>query len=141
MAIKVKDAAQSAAKFAQRGAAAASDYAAGVQAAGADWQNNTAASAETYNAAVQDSISRGAFAKGVQKAGGDKYARKASTTGAQRFPAGVRDAQGDWATNTQPFLDTIRNVTLPARRPKGDPANYARVQAVGDALRRRKLAG
>jgi hypothetical protein len=141
MAIKVKDAAASAAKFAQRGAAAASDYAAGVQAAGQDWQNNTAASTETYNAAMQDSISRGAFAKGIVKAGGDKYARKASTTGAQRFPAGVRDAQQDWASNTQPYLDVIRNVTLPARRPKGDPANYARVQAVGDALRRRKLAG
>ncbi len=141
MAIKVKDAAASAAKFAQRGAAAASDYAAGVQAAGQDWQSNTAASEETYNAAMQDAIGRRAFGKGVAKAGGDKYSRRASTTGAQRFPAGVRDAQGDWATNTQPYLDTIRNVQLPPRRPKGDPANFARVQAVGDALRRRKLAG
>jgi hypothetical protein len=141
MAIKVKDAATSAAKFAQRGAAAVSDYAAGVQGAGQDWQTNAAAAEETFAAGIQDAISRRAFSKGVSKAGGEKYSRKASTVGAQRFPQGVRDAQNDWATNTQPYLDTIRSVQLPPRRPKGDPANFARVQAVGEALRRRKLAG
>jgi len=141
LAIKVKDAASASQKFAQRGAAAASDYAAGVQAAGQDWQANAAASADNYAAAVQEAIGRNAFQRGIQQAGADKFARKASTVGAQRFPQGVRDAQGDWATAAEPFLQTIRNVTLPPRRPKGDPTNIDRVRAVADALRRRKVAG
>lgn len=141
MAIKVKDAATSARKFTQRAAAAAPDYQAGVQAAGEDWQRNTAGAAENYNAAVQEAIGRGAFARGVQKAGAQKFATKAASVGARRFPEGVREAGPDFQAGVEPFLSTIAGLTLPPRRPKGDPANFARVQAIGDALRRRKVAG
>ena len=141
MAIKVKDAATASKKFTQRGAAAAADYQAGVQAAGADWQTNTAASAENYAAGVQEAIGRGAFGKGVAKAGGAKYAGKASTVGARRFPEGVREAGPDFEAGVTPYLQTIAALTLPPRRPKGDPANFGRVQAIGEALRRRKLGG
>ena len=141
MAIKVKPAAEAVRKFTQRGAAAAADYQAGVQAAAQDWQTNTAGSAENYAAGVQDAIGRGAFAKGVAKAGGSKYAQKAGTIGARRFPEGVREAGPDFEAGVTPYLQTIAALTLPPRRPKGDPANFARVQAVGEALRRRKLGG
>lgn len=90
MPIKVKDVATSSKKFTLRGAAAAADYQAGVLAAGQDWQTNTAASAENFAAGVGEAITRGAFAKGVAKAGGAKYAQKAGTVGARRFPEGVR---------------------------------------------------
>jgi len=141
MAIKVKDVATSSKKFTQRGAAAAGDYQAGVQAAGQEWQTNTAASAENFAAGVGDAIARGAFAKGVAKAGGAKYAAKAGTIGARRFPEGVREAGPDFEAGVAPYLQTIAGLTLPPRRPKGDPANFARVQAIGEALRRRKLGG
>jgi len=141
MPIKVKDVSVATSKFTQRAAAAASDYQAGVQGAGEDWQRNTAASAENYNAAVQDAISRNAFARGVSAAGGAKFAQKASTTGARRFPEGVREGGPAFAAGVTPYLQTIAALTLPPRRPKGDPANFARVQAVGEALRRRKVAG
>lgn len=137
--MKVKDAAQSAAKFKTRAMAAGADYAAGVKAAGGEWQANAAAAGENYASGVQAAIGRGAFAKGVQQAGSEKYTRNASGIGAQRYPQGVGNAEGDWARGVQPYLETLRNLTPPPRRPKGDPGNYARVQAVGEALRARKL--
>lgn len=139
MAIRVADAAAAAKKFAQRGAAASSDYAAGVTGAGASWQQQTAAAAETYQAAVQDAINRGAFARGVQQAGGQKYEEKARTVGAQRFGPGVTAAAPEWERQTSPYLQAIASLTLPPRRPKGDPSNLARVSAVTEALRARKV--
>jgi hypothetical protein len=32
-------------------------------------------------------------------------------------------------------------LTLPPRRPKGDPANFQRSQMVADALRKKKVGG
>jgi hypothetical protein len=141
MAIKVKDAGTSAAKYSTRAAAAAPDYATGVAAAGQDWQTNTTQAEPNYDAAVQDAISRKAFSRGVTAAGGAKFATNASTTGAQRYPQGVRNAQGAWQSGVAPYLQTIASTSLPPRRPKGDPANMARVQAVTDALRKKKLSG
>jgi hypothetical protein len=141
MAIKVKDAGTAASKFTQRAAAAAGDYQAGVQGAGEDWQRNTAASADNYAAAVQEAITRGAFQRGVQAAGGAKFASRAATTGARRFPEGVREGGPAFQAGVQPYLQTIAGLTLPPRRPKGDPANFQRVQVIGDALRRRKVGG
>jgi hypothetical protein len=141
MAIDVKDAATSAAKFTQRGAAAAGDYQSGVRGAGAKWQQATGAAAENYAAGVQDAIGRGAFARGVSKAGGAKFETKASTVGARRFPEGIRDAGPAFQEGVQPYLQVIAGLTLPPRRPKGDPANFQRVQVIGEALRRRKVSG
>lgn len=141
MAIKVKDAGSAAAKFTQRAAAAAGDYQTGVQGAGEDWARNAAASVDNYNAAVQEAITRGAFARGVSKAGGAKFAQRASTVGARRFPEGVREAAPAFQEGVAPYLQVISGLTLPPRRPKGDPANMQRVQAVTEALRRRKVAG
>lgn len=141
MAIKVKDAATAAAKFVQRGQAAAPDYQKGVAASGEAWLANSTASKETYAQGVQEAIGRDAFAKGVVKAGAAKFTTAASGKGAQRYPQGVATAGPAWAEGTQPFLTTLAGLTLPPRRPKGDPGNMARVQAVTDALRKRKLQG
>ena len=137
--MKVKDAAVSAAKFKTRAMAAGGDYMAGVKAAGADWQAGAAGAGENYNQGVQAAIARNAFTKGVAAAGPDKYVRNAAGVGAQRYPQGVGNAEADWQKGTAPYLDTLRNAQLPPRRPKGDPGNYLRVQAVGEALRARKL--
>ena len=139
MAIKVKDAASSAQKFVTRAQSAAGDYSKGVQGAGADWQQKTAGAAEAYAGGVQAAIANGRFAKGVQQAGGAKYEKNASTKGAQRYPQGVAAAGPDWQAATGKFLDTIAGLSLPPRRPKGDPANYQRSQMVGDALRKAKM--
>jgi len=141
LALKVKDAALAARKFVDRGRAAAGDYAAGVAGAAGDWQQRTAAAAETYNQGVQDAISRGAFTRGINGAAATKYQERASGVGAQRFPQGIGAAGPEWEQKTQPYLQTIASLNLEPRRPKGDPANIRRVEQVATALRRRKVGG
>jgi len=141
MPVEVKDVGMASRKFVTRGQAAGGDYTEGVRGSGQRWQANASASAENYNAGVQQAITRGSFAKGVNEAGGGKYEQKATTLGAQRFPQGIAQAGPAWAEGTGPYLDTIRGLNLPPRRPRGDPANYLRNQAIGEALRRRKVGG
>lgn len=139
MAVSVKDVTASAQKFVQRAQAAGPAYTAGVQNAGGKWASNTKASAQTYALGVQEAVANGRYASGINQQAQTKYQTRASGVGAQRYPQGVAGAQDAWATNTQPYLQTIANLNLPARQPKGSAANYQRVQAVGDALRAKKL--
>ena len=139
MAIKVKDAAASAKKFVQRAAAAAPDYAAGVKGAGQSWEAGAVAGAENYGTGVTQAVNDKRFERGVRAAGGAKYQERASTLGAQRFPTGVQAAESAWQKGAAPFLEVIRGLTLPPRRPKGDPGNYMRAQAVGEALNKARL--
>jgi len=90
MAKKVKAVADAAVKFVNRASAAGGDYKTGVAMAGQHWADATSASSDTYNAGVQAAIGRGAFAKGVVKAGPSKYQTNASTKGANHYPEGVR---------------------------------------------------
>jgi hypothetical protein len=140
-AVVVKDVASAAKKFSSRAALSGPDYAAGVAAAGARWQANAAAGDQNFAAGVQEAIANGRFAKGIAKAGAAKYTERASTVGAQRFPQGAQAAEQTWATNVQPYLQTISNLTLPPRGPKGDPRNQQRSQMIADALRKKKVAG
>lgn len=139
MAIRIRDAGQLAKKFSTRAAAASGDYKAGVEAAGNDWAQNTAASEDNYKAGVMQAANDGRFGKGVAAAGAAKYVTRAAGLGAQRFPTGVAAAEGDWVKGTQPYLQTIANLTLPPRRPKGDPANQQRSNVIATALRAQKL--
>jgi len=141
MPIQIKTADVISKKYATRGAAAGADYQAGVSSPRQDWATATQAAAQTYAAGVQAAIGQGSFAKGVNAAGTPKWQRKASGVGAQRYGPGVQAAQGDYATAVTPYLDVLRNLTLPPRAPKGDPGNIARVAAVAQALRAKKLQG
>lgn len=138
MAVTVKNAAQSAALFAQRAQAAGPQYTAGVTAAGPSWSANTTASAPNWAAGVQAAITDGRFANGVQGAQ-QKYVTNASGKGARNYPAAVASAGPAWQAGTQPYLTTIANLTLPPRGPVGSPQNNLRVSAVTDALRQQKL--
>jgi hypothetical protein len=138
-AIRIKDTGTLSKKFVQRATQAAPDYKTGVEAAGQDWQTRTAASGDNYTAGVQAAIGRKAFEKGVNEAGSAKYTTRAGTLGAQRYPSGVGAAEGDWAKGVQPYLDELKGMELPPRRPKGDPGNQARANAVATRLRARKI--
>jgi hypothetical protein len=139
MAIRIKDVGSLAKKFVMRAGAAAADYKSGVEAAGQDWQTRTAASGDNYAAGVTAAIGDKRFEKGVTEAGAGKYTTRAGTLGAQRFPTGVAAAEGDWSKGAAPYLDELRNMDLPPRRPKGDPGNQARANAVATRLRAKKL--
>jgi hypothetical protein len=141
MAINVKSAAAAATKFVQAAQSAGPAYTAGVQNAGASWATNTAASAQAWQQGVSQAVSDGRFAKGVNQTSQNKYQVRAAGVGAQRYGPGVAGAQQTYQTNVAPYLATIAQLNLPARQPKGSPANIARVQAVTQALRAQKLGG
>lgn len=138
--IAVKSAAASAALFVQRASAAGAQYTAGVQNAGQLWQANTAAAAPNWAAGVQQAITDGRFASGVQGAT-QKYQTNAAGKGARNYVPGVSAAGPAWQANTTPFLNVIANLTLPPKGPTGSPQNIQRVSAVADALRQAKLSG
>lgn len=135
MAIRVKNVTELAKKFVTRAGSAGADYKSGVEAGAADWEANTAASEDTWAAGVQEAIGAKRFGSGVRKAGSKKYVERASVLGAQRYPQGIAAAEKTWADAVSPFLEVIKGLTLPPRRPKGSPENYQRVQVVGEALR------
>lgn len=138
MPLKVRDLNTSARKFAERAAAAQPDYVSGVQGSGAAWEQATASSEQNYNDGVQAAIGRGAFARGVKNAGGAYFETRAVQIGGARFAQGVRAGQDNWAEGFKVSADTLRNLTLPPRAPKGDPRNAQRSLDVQTALRRAK---
>ncbi len=140
MAIRLKPIDRIVAKFVSRASGAGADYKEGVQQPRRDQAEAAAAAAQIWADGVQQAITAGRFAKGVRAAGTEKYTRKASTIGAQRYPQGVQAAQADFQAGVTPFLETIAALTLPERFPKGDPRNNARVSAVTEALRKKATA-
>ncbi|TAL43317.1 MAG: hypothetical protein EPN91_06630 [Salinibacterium sp.] len=141
MAKKVKPVADAATKFVNRASAAGGDYKAGVSNAGQTWSDHTAMSADTYAAGVQAAIGRGAFQKGVTKAGPQKYQTNASTKGANHYPEGIRGGQGAYQQNAAPYFDALSGIVYPPRRPRGDPANQARSIIVQTTLHTKRVAG
>jgi hypothetical protein len=136
--MQVKDAATVAAKWAQRAGAASGDYTKGVQNTTKDWAADTAASAGAWASGVQAAVGNGAFTKGVNAAGTQKWRTMASSKGATRYPQGVQAAQPAYTTGIGPVLQVLGSIQLPPRGPKGDPGNINRVTAVTTALRKLK---
>jgi len=141
MARKVKNVADAATKFVQRASAAGNDYKMGVSNAGQAWVDQTSQSADTYAAGVQAGIGRGAFQKGVVKAGAAKYQTNASGKGANHYPEGIRGGQAPYQQNSAPYFDALGSIVYPPRRPRGDPANQARSIIVQTTLHAKRVGG
>ena len=139
MAKKVKSVTDAATKFVNRASGAAGDYKNGVATAGQAWLDDTVMSADTYASGVQQAIGRGAFAKGVQKAGATKYQTNASTKGANHYPEGIRGGQASYQQNAAPYFDALSSIVYPPRRPRGDPANQARSIIVQTTLHNKRV--
>lgn len=135
----VKDISRVAAKWAQNAGSASGSYAEGVQNPKTDWATATAAAQENYKIAVTKAANEGRFARGVSRAGTAKQQGNALQKGVQRYSQGVAVAQPDYSAGVEPYLNVIRNVTLPPRKPKGDPANIQRVAAIATALNAAKV--
>jgi len=115
------------------------DYKQGVESPRVDWAKATQQAAAAQAAGVQAAIAEKRFEKGVAKAGTSKWQKNASEKGTQRWGAGVQAAGEDYATGFQPYADTIKSTTLPARYPKGDPRNLERVKVMAQALHAKKV--
>ena len=141
MVIKLKPIADVATKWARRSSAAGPDYEAGIKNPKADWATETKNAEGAFEAGIQDAVSRKAFSKGVNKAGSEKWARKAVAVGPARYGPGVNAAQSDYSNEFGPYRDTLERVSLPQRGRKGDPANIERVRAIATALHSQKTGG
>lgn len=136
--VNFKDLSKSAAKFTNNGAAAQQTYVQNAAAAGQHWQDNTAAAEGNYVQGVQAAASRGAFGKGVAKAGAAKYSKQVQAVGGARFADGITKAAPAWQAGFGAIAQQVQNTQLPARGPRGSAANYQRAAAMGAAFRAAK---
>lgn len=129
MAIRIKDTASLAKKFVQRAGAASGDYKDGVAQSGQDWEAGARAGADNYRIAVTQAATEGRFERGIAAAGAAKFVNRATTLGAQRYGTGVQAAEGDWSKGVAPYLDALKGLELPPRRPRGQNADRANAVA------------
>ncbi len=140
MALKVKAIDNSTVKWEERARGAAAEYGENAKAAASDWATNTAKAADTYGMAISAPGIKTRFARGVARAGAAKYLRKIESVGQERFAGGISAATTDYKAGAEPYYATLSALTLTARKPRGDPANYNRVEQVGKALNAKRLA-
>lgn len=140
MALNVKPIDAASTKWSDNAGRAAGEYATNAAAAAEDWARKTAASGDNYGQAISAPGIKNRFTAGVRRAGAAKYARKIADVARDRFGPGVAAAQPDYKAGAEPYYQTLAGLSLSARKPKGDPANYKRVEEVGKALNAKKLA-
>jgi len=119
--------------------ARAGDYKAGVLDPKRDWETETAAAEAAYEDGVTAAIADKRFGKGVREAGTEKWKRKASTLGVDRWPAGIRVAGPNYEAGFKPYHETIKATTLPPRYRRGDERNFERVRVMAMALHKKRV--
>ena len=139
-ALKVKDISASTTKWSENASRAAEEFATNAEASADAWARNTQAAADTFHQAITAAGIKTRFQRGVAKAGAAKFARKIRDVARDRFGPGVTMATIDYSAGAEPYFTTLAGLTLSARKPRGDPANYNRVQEVGKALNAKRLA-
>jgi len=140
VAIKVKDISMSTTKWADKARGASAEFATEAEASAELWAGNTAKAADTFHQAITAANIKERFRRGVIRAGAAKFARKIRDVGADRFATGVDAATEDYKAGAEPYFSTIAALTLSKRKPRGDPANYKRVEEIGKALNAKRLA-
>lgn len=140
MPIKVKAVEASTTKWSENAGRAAAEFADRALAAADDWAKNTQAAAGNFHQAITAPGIQERFRRGVARAGAAKFARKIESVARDRFAPGVAAATTDYHTGVEPYFSTIAALTLSPRKPRGDPANYRRVEEIGKALNAKRLA-
>jgi hypothetical protein len=136
--MKVKPLDQITKKWQERASVAGGAYKDGVMST-TGWASATSAGKDNWAQGVQAAAANGSFEKGVNAAGDAAWQSGAANKGAARYPNGVQGAGPKFSAGFGKYASVLSSLTLPARFPKGNPQNVARVQAVVDALRRAKL--
>lgn len=121
-------------KWQRKAAAAAQDYSNGVERTQNDWQAKTLAGQANYNAGVQAAMSAKRWESNVAKAGTAKWKANTLAKGPGRWVEGISMSGDAYSRGFAPYAQVISGLTLPPRGARGDVKNYARSQAVGQAL-------
>lgn len=114
-------------------------YEEGISAPARDWKEEAVKGQAAYEAAMRDPKVLALRRANIEKAGTEKWQRKAKAVGPTRFREGVPAAEEDFGTGFAPYHATISAVVLPEKGARGDPKNYARVKAIGDALHKKRM--
>jgi len=140
MGLNVKPIDASTEKWSSNAGRAAAECAANAEAAADTWARNTAAAADNFGQAISAAGIKNRFRAGVVKAGAAKFARKVKALIPARFSGGVAEGAPDYKAGAEPYYSTLAALTLPARKPRGDPGNLARVDVGNKALHAKKIA-
>ena len=81
------------------------------------------------------------FRKGVNRVSTEDWKKMAVEVGANRYAEGVRAKAEKYAQRIAKVLAILKEIQLPPRGPRGDPRNYERVKAIGQALHQAKVEG
>lgn len=127
-------------KYVARAGVAGPDYEKGVKAPKRPWAESAAGAKDTYRAAITEADIPDRFARGITKAGNEKWSKMAVAKGVARFAAGVDAGKEEYKSSMSEVLSTIEGITLKDRGPRGSATNYDRVKAIGDALHAARLA-
>jgi len=139
-ALKVKPIEASTTKWSENAARSAGEFATEAEASADAWATNTVKAADTYGQAISAPGIKLRFSKGVSRAGAAKFARKIRDVARDRYGPGVGAATVDYKAGAEPYFTTLAGITLTTRKPRGDPANYGRVEQIGKALNAKRLA-
>lgn len=131
----VPDPGRVAEKWSRRASGASQDYQSGVEQTSASWSAAAGAAKDVWKTAVTAAAGRGAFEKGVARAGDAKWKSNTVSKGPARYAQGVGVAQADYSSQVAPYLQLIGATDLPPRGPAGSPGNIQRVAALATALR------
>ena len=138
--VKIKPLTAIADKWAEVTPGRASYYEAGVRDPLEDWEEATVAAQAAYKAAVSAADIGKRHSGGVKRAGTAKWQRKAIDLGVGRFGPGVMAAKDDYNDGFAPYQAVLAATDMPARKPRGDPANNERTKVLNTALFKKRLA-
>lgn len=136
---QIKDTAAIAEKWARVTPGRSAEYLQGVKNPRTPWAAATAGANDNWKAGVQQAAANNAFSRGVAAAGDQTWQNGAVNKGPARFVEGVSIGQPDFQAGFSPYADVIRNTQLPPRFPAGDPRNLKRVEAIAQALRKKRV--
>jgi hypothetical protein len=123
--ITASDAAQ---RHSEAGLRLSDRYSKGVTGKGGRWQSGAAGAQKNYNDGIQQSISKGSYAKGVSKAGSSKYDHGVTTKGVRNWGPGMSDSAQAYTTGVSKVAGLWSQALSTPRGPKRSPANLQRMQ-------------
>jgi len=114
-------------------------YEDGIAAPAKDWATEAGRGQSAYEAAMRDPKVLALRNTNIKAVGSEKWQRKAKAVGPSRFREGVPAAKDDYSKGFTPYHGVISALALPEKGARGDPKNYARVKAIGDALNKKRM--
>lgn len=133
MPIRIKPASSSQQKYVNNTGNAGQSYSDGINNPRRDWLAATTAAEGTWETSVQAAISSKSFSRGINQDSATKQKSNAIALGVSRYPAGTKNAAGNWAKFTQPVLDAMAAVPDLPRGPKMSQQNFDKQHAYAAA--------